>query len=210
MNPAGEAMDGGADREPDPEALDRVRRALAELGSDESSAPEVPAEVTERIAASLRRPRSHAVRPGMRRMRVAGLIGGLGATALALVVGVMMLVREPAPALSTGPTAEYLTVPRGPQRTIPLTDPQMADLLSQRPDYGPLADPARRASCLTGLGYATSIPVLGARPIDMQGRPGVLMLLPGDTPGAVTALVVEPNCSSAHAGLLADTVVTRP
>jgi hypothetical protein len=36
------------------------------------------------------------------------------------------------------------------------------------------------------------------------------MLLPGDTPGAVTALVVEPNCSSAHAGLLADTVVTRP
>lgn len=203
-------MDGGADREPDPEALDRVRRALAELGSDESSAPEVPAEVTERIAASLRRPRSHAVRPGMRRLRLAGLIGGLGATVLALVVGVMMLEREPTPAFSAGPTADYLTVARPPHRNIPLTDPQMTDLLSQRPDYGPLTDPGLRASCLTGLGYSTDTTVLGARPIDMHGRPGVLMLLPGDTPEALTALVVAPNCSSAHAGLLADTEVARP
>jgi hypothetical protein len=203
-------MDSGEDREPDPESLDRVRRALAELGSDEPSAPEVPAEVTERIGASLRRPRSHAVRPGIRGMRVAGLIGGLGATVLALVVGVTMLVRAPAPALPTGPTAKYLTVPRPPQRTIPLTDPQLVELLSQRPQYGPLADPARRASCLMGLGYATGVPVLGALPIDIQGRPGVLMLLPGDTPGAVTALAVEPNCNSAHTGLLADTVVARP
>jgi hypothetical protein len=44
----------------------------------------------------------------------------------------------------------------------------------------------------------------------MHGRPGVLMLMPGDTPHAIVALVVEPNCSSAHTGLLADTLVTRP
>ena len=46
--------------------------------------------------------------------------------------------------------------------------------------------------------------------VDMHGHPGVLLLLPADTPGTVRALVVEPNCSSAHTGLLANTLVTRP
>jgi hypothetical protein len=44
----------------------------------------------------------------------------------------------------------------------------------------------------------------------MHGRPGVLMLLPGDTADAVVAVVVEPDCSAAHTGQLARTVVTRP
>ena len=52
--------------------------------------------------------------------------------------------------------------------------------------------------------------MLGARPLDMHGRPAVLMLLPGDTPEAVVAVVVEPDCNAAHTGLLAKTVVTRP
>jgi hypothetical protein len=34
--------------------------------------------------------------------------------------------------------------------------------------------------------------------------------LPGDIPKTVVALVVEPNCSSADTGLLANRVVTRP
>ena len=36
------------------------------------------------------------------------------------------------------------------------------------------------------------------------------MVLPGDTPKALVALVVEADCSSADTGLLADTVVRRP
>jgi len=44
----------------------------------------------------------------------------------------------------------------------------------------------------------------------MQGRPGLLMVLPADTPGKVLALVVAPDCDSGHTGLLADTLVTRP
>lgn len=35
-------------------ALDRVRRAVADLGGDAASAPEVPADVTARIGATLR------------------------------------------------------------------------------------------------------------------------------------------------------------
>jgi hypothetical protein len=93
---------------------------------------------------------------------------------------------------------------------VPLSDTQIVGLLAHRPNYGPLDDPQRRASCLRGLGYSAATEVLGARPVDVHGRPGVLMVLPGDTPKALVALVVGPNCDSAEAGLLADTVVTRP
>ena len=41
-------MDSGAGQEPDPAALDRVRRDLAELGTDEASAPDVPPALVSR------------------------------------------------------------------------------------------------------------------------------------------------------------------
>jgi hypothetical protein len=121
----------------------------------------------------------------------------------------MMLMRAPAPMRAAGPTAETITVSRSPDK-VPLSEPQIVGLLVDRPDYGPLADPQRRASCLAGMGYSTATPVLGARPIDMQGRPAVLMVLGADAPGMLLALVVEPNCDAAHSGLLANTLVTRP
>jgi hypothetical protein len=203
-------MDSGAGHQPDPAALDRVRRDLAELGSDEASAPEVPPAVTARVVAALRAQPTHSVRrPSLGRFQLLGLVSGLVAAAVAVVLGALMLVRDPAPTRSSGPTAESITVSR-PPRNIPLSDPQIVGLLSRGPDYGPLADPKRRTSCLKGLGYSAATNVLGARPVDMFGRPGVLLLLPGETPREVVALVVEPNCSSAHTGLLANTVVTRP
>ena len=87
---------------------------------------------------------------------------------------------------------------------------QIVGLLSHSPDYGPLADPQRRASCLSGLGYSAATAVLGAQPVDMRGRPAVLMVLAADTPRKLLVLVVEPGCNSAHTGLLANTLVTRP
>ena len=200
----------------DPQAgpLDDATSARRNLGS-EASAPDVPADDTAPIGAALQgtgRPRqaAHAVgRPRLRRRQVLGLVVGLGATLVAIVVGAVMLVHDPAPTRSAGPTAERITVSR-PPRSIPLSDPQILGLLSHDPDYGPLADPQRRASCLSGLGYPGAATVLGAQPVDMHGRPGILLLMPADTPRAVAARVVDPNCNSAHTGLLADTVVTRP
>jgi hypothetical protein len=52
--------------------------------------------------------------------------------------------------------------------------------------------------------------VLGARPIDINARPGVLLLLPGETPGDVAVFAVALNCSAADTGLLANTQVSRP
>jgi hypothetical protein len=193
--------------------LDRVRRDRAHLGVDAASAPAVPTAVTARVAAALRarRPPTHSVRQAAPRLRLFGAVAGMCAAVIAVGLGAVMLVRGPAPppTRSAGMTAERITASRAPQH-IPLSDPQIMDLLTRRPDYGPLTDPQRRASCLHGLGYSAATRVLGARPLDMNGRPGVLMLLPGDTPEAVVALVVAPNCSSAGTELLGNTVVTRP
>jgi anti-sigma factor RsiW len=192
-------------------ALDQVRRDLADLGADESSAPDVPADVSARIGAALRehgRAPAHSARHTPRWQLIA-LAAGVCAAIVGAVGGGLMLARDPAPAWSTGPTAEHITVTR--QATeLPLSNPQIVGLLSQRPDYGPLADPAQRASCLSALGYSATTAVLGARPVEMNGRPGVLIVLPADTPRTLLALVVEPDCNAAHSGLLANTLVTRP
>lgn len=141
--------------------------------------------------------------------QVAGLVAGVGAAVVGAVVGAVTLVGNPVPTRPGVPTAKSITVSR-PVSDVPLPDPQIVGLLSRTPDYGPLADPQRRASCLSGLGYSAATPVLGGRPVDMQGRAGVLLVLAADTPRTLLALVVAPDCNSAHTGLLANTRVTRP
>lgn len=205
-------MDNGTEDGLDPAVVERVRRDLQRLGSHEASAPEAPPDVTARVVAALRaepRPSNHKVRrPPLRRLQVVGLVVGLGAILAGVIVGVSMLSRDPAPTYPVGPTAEQITVER-PAATIPLPDPQIIALLSQPPDYGPLTDPRRRDSCLAGLGYPSQTQVLGAQPLQLHGRPALLMLLPGESPEVVVAVVVEPNCSGAHTGLLVKAVVTR-
>lgn len=204
----GSGTQDGTEDDLDAAVVERVRHDLAELGTDDASAPDVPPEVTERVITALRAEPAHTVRrQPLRRAQIIGLVIGLGAVVTAVVVGAVMLARPDAPTFPAGPTAEKLTVER--TAAIPLPDAQILDLLSQEPDYGPLADPQRRGSCLGGLGYPPGTTVLGARPLDMHGRPAVLMLLPGDTPDDVVAVVVEPGCNGAHTGLLAKSSVTR-
>lgn len=207
-------------------AFDRVRVDLAGLATD-PSAPQVPGAVTARISAALQAaapldrpdyhrvigrpgdaPATHSVRAAARssRLRRFGAIAGLAATALAVGLGTTMLsTQSPTGETDSQPTAKKITV--APPANVPLTGPQIQGLLGEAPDYGPLGDPQRRASCLSGLGYSSSTKVLGARPIDMSGRPGVLIVLPGVKPGELVALVVSPNCSSVDTGLLASKVV---
>ncbi|MBS1696122.1 MAG: hypothetical protein JST91_28355 [Actinobacteria bacterium] len=203
--------------------LDRVRRDLAHLGTDAGSAPPVPDDVTARVITALRAAEppdhvvtppakaSHAVRgPRPGRPRLWAAIAGTAAAVVGIVVGAAMLVQSPAPTRSAGLTAEQITVER-PVREIPLSDAEIVQLADRSPDLGALADPARLASCLAGLGYAADTPVLGARPLNLRsGAPGVLLLLPSERPSTMAVRVVAPTCSSAHTGLLADTVVTRP
>jgi len=201
------------------DALNRVRHDIAKLGTDAASAPDVAPEVVDGIAATLRAQRldgsrrgaAHTLRPGRlpRSTRVAVAGAGLAAAAVAAWLGTAALITAPAPTPSRPTTAEHITVSRPPM-TIPLSDQQILALLDDKPDFGPLADPQRRTSCLAGLGYPANARVLGARPVQIVGRPAVLLVLPADTPGSITALAVAPTCSSVDTGLLADRHVDRP
>ena len=144
-----------------------------------------------------------------RSARLAVALTGLTAVAVAAWLGTRALITAPAPTTSRPTTIEHITVSRPPQ-TIPLSDQQILALVDHEPDFGPLTDPRRRASCLSGLGYPANARVLGARPIDIAGHPAILLVLPGDAPGDVKALAVAPTCSAANTGLSADRIVTRP
>lgn len=197
-------------------ALNQVRRDVAAVGADPTSAPEVPAHVTERIAAALTsaeppsaKPPAHSARPSVRPARVVAAVAGFAAVLAAIGFGTAALLNAPGPTPSAPVTAEHITVSTPPM-AIPLSRDEIVGLLRRTPDYGPLSDPSRRASCLSGLGYPASTQVLGARPIDINARPGVLLVVAGDTPDKLAVYAVALNCSAADTGLMATTQVPRP
>ncbi|MGV0714619.1 hypothetical protein ABQE93_04350 [Mycolicibacterium sp. XJ662] len=192
------------DDELDP-ASARVREELARLGADDASAPAVPGAVTARIGAALRTASpAHSVRrPRFGRWQLLGLLVGVAAALAGSIIGVVMLsADDPPPGTDTGPTARSITVT---QHVVPLPDAEILALLDRTPDYGPLTDASQRASCLDRLGYSGVTP-LGARPVDIAGGSGVLLLVPGHPDDTLVALVAPPDC----AGLLAHTVLRRP
>ncbi|BDY28221.1 hypothetical protein [Mycolicibacterium mageritense] len=186
-------------------ALDRVRRELSALGTDNDSAPPLPPESARRVAVTLR----HLDRTPQHRLRKTGLVASVCAAVLAIGVGTAMLLRTPDPVRSSSASIKDLTQP-APAADLQLTDQRILALLSGRPDFGMLSDPKRRADCLAGLGYPAGVKVLGAQPQQFAGKPGILILLPDDTPNSIVALVVAPDCTAAHTGLLSHTVVKRP
>ena len=196
-------------------ALNRVRRDIAALGTA-SSAPDVAPGVVDGVAAALRaershQPAAHTIRPGSlpSPARLAVALAGLAAAVAAIWLGTSALITSPAPAPSGPTTVEHITVSRAPL-TIPLSDQQILDLLDNKPDLGPFADPQHRASCLAGLGYPADARILGARPVEIAGRPAIVLVLTGATPGTVAALAVPPTCRSVNTGLLADRILNRP
>jgi hypothetical protein len=200
-------------------ALNQVRRDVAAVGTDPASAPEVPPRVTARISATLssaatpasgrRGDGTHSARPRIRVTRTIAAVAGLCAVFAAIGFGIAALLRDPGPTPSAPVTAEHITVSTPPM-AVPLSQPEILALLDHSPDYGPLGDPARRASCLSGLGYPASTQVLGARPIEINARPGVVLVVPGDTPHGLAVYAVALNCNAADTGLLASTQVPRP
>lgn len=190
-------------------ALHQVRQDVAEVAA---SAPDAPPDVVARVSAALQSADAvgavHAARPHVRPARVLAVVAGLCAIAAAVGVGTAALLDAPSPALSTPATAQHITVSTPPP-AIPLSQAEILDLLHRPPEYGPLSSPALRASCLSGLGYPASTQVLGARPVEVNARPGVLLVVAGDSPDNLAVYAVALNCSAADTGLLASTTVAR-
>lgn len=92
---------------------ERVRSALARLGADTASAPEVPAAVTSRVSAALRSARQPPAHSGAAvSPRFIALVVGIGAALAAAAVGIAALLHTaPAPRFPPTPTAEKMTVP---------------------------------------------------------------------------------------------------
>jgi hypothetical protein len=201
------------------DALNRVRRDVAAAGADPASAPDPPKQVTGRISAALHSaepasadaagPAVHAARPHIRPVRTIAAAVGLCAALSAIGFGTLALLHAPEPVPDTPGDVDHITVSTPPME-IPLSQNEILGLLDHSPDYGTLSDAARRASCLTGLGYPASTQILGARPVQINARPGVVLVMPGDSPHILAVLAVSPNCSAADTGLLANTQVPRP
>ncbi|MFV0493752.1 hypothetical protein [Mycobacterium sp.] len=191
------------------QALQRVRGDIGALGW--ASASEVPPQTVAGVLAALRSAEGrtpHAARSAARPARVVvGVLGGFAAIA-AIGIGTAELLDEPTAAQSGSPTAGHITVSAAVP-VIPLSRPEILALLHRPPDFGVLGEVSVRASCLNGLGYPASAPVLGAQPVEISAQPGVLLVMPGDTDQAVVAYAVAQNCSAADPGLLASTVVPR-
>lgn len=167
-----------------------------------STEPETPAHRVTGLAGATRA--AHGVRPANGSLRRTAAFAGAAAALAAVGLGTVALLRAPGPTASTLTTARHITVTTP---VIPLSAPQIVALVGHPPDYGPLHDPVRRASCLTGLGYRATTAVLGARPVTVEGRPGVLLVLAGDADATLVAVAVAPGCSAADTGLLAQTTV---
>lgn len=147
-------------------------------------------------------------RPALRWRRTAAVTGALAAV-LALGIGLVALsggdeATDPAFARTPGTSARHLTA-RSP--AMPLTDPQILELLRNPPDLGPLSDPQ---SCLDSLDHPAETRILGAAPVTLGTRAAVLLVLPAPDPSSVIAVVVAPDCPATGTGVLARTELARP
>lgn len=128
---------------------------------------------------------------------------------LALGIGVFALAGDRTPAgfvRDPGPSARHITARQAPQ-TLPLTDPQILDLLQRPADLGTIGDPQ---GCLVSLGYPTGTSILGAAPVSIGNRRVILLVVPAPKPSSVIAVVVGPDCPTAGTGVLAQTELARP
>lgn len=79
----------------------------------------------------------------------------------------------------------------------------------QAHDYGPLSTPQMLRNCLTANGVAPGGDPLGAVEVTLDGRPGVLLVLPTGQIARFRLLVVPPNCGPNNPSPLAEYVVGR-
>ncbi|HTY28678.1 MAG TPA: hypothetical protein VMD51_11135 [Mycobacterium sp.] len=148
----------------------------------------------------------HAARPAANTRRLVAAVVGAAALLAAIGIGTAALLRSSGTAPSVRVSANTITV----TPTVPLSDRDVVALIGRSPVFGPLADPKRRAACLSALGYPGSLQVLGAEPLHVDGRAAIVLVLPGEHPDEVVAVAVAPNCSAVDTGLIADTTVRRP
>jgi hypothetical protein len=185
------------------EALERTRADLAAHGA---RTPAMPPGLLADVDAALARAREP--RPGPRhRGRV--LVAVLAAAAAAVLL-VTWITAGSGPAPGPAPTASP-TVPTVPDVAVLAAGDGPAGLRAAlgRTDYGPLTDAGRLGGCLAAHGVPAGVRPVGARQVVVDGREGVLLVLPTGVAARFRLLVVEPGCAAGAPLTVSDTLVGR-
>lgn len=149
------------------------------------------------------------------RRRKRGLLAGAGLlTAAAAVFGVVTLSGGIGGGETTGsPNAGGANVSDSLDAPLAVSSTNLGDAFDDAfsmMDYGPLATPDKLDACLTAVRVdpAANEP-LGAREVTLDGKPGVLLILPTGTAARFRMIVVEPDCGPGSPVVMADTTVGR-
>ncbi|MHC1558250.1 hypothetical protein ACR9E3_04795 [Actinomycetospora sp. C-140] len=217
-------------------ALERTRADLAEYGA---RTPAMPSGLLADIDRALARerdagePEQSGARPFHAGRSDAGESAGpadgalrrrpsarwlVAAAAAVAVVAVAAAVAASATA-GSGPTPAPPTAAPGPAPTAPGgtevpvlaggDGPAALRAGLGRSDYGPLADTDRLAGCLAAHRVPAGVRPVGAREVVVDGRPGVLLVLPTGVAARFRLLVVEPGCAAGAPLTVSDTTVGR-
>ncbi|WP_328303856.1 hypothetical protein [Actinomycetospora sp. NBC_00405] len=205
----------------DPAVATALARTRADLAAHGERTPPMPHGLLADIDAALAAERGAAAADGPRpaatpaapgrgrrtgRRTVLVLVAAAAAVA-AVVVGV--LTTTAAPAGAPAPSA----LPTAPAPEVPVLaggdGPSALRAGLGRSDYGPLGDPGRLAGCLGAHGVPAGARPVGARQVVVDGRAGVLFVLPTGVAARFRVLVVEPGCAAGAPLTLSDTLVGR-
>lgn len=215
-------------------ALDATRAALAGLPP-----LRMPSDVAARISAALREeaaartaggpsvpqpafatqwrppvaPVSDLAAARERRRRRIQIAAGTLLTAAAATVAVFVVSGVMGNRTAGIPQAGSTIASDQPLPTLSIASNDLGSALNaamSAQDYGPLGATGRLDACLSAvrLDPNTTKP-LGAREVNLDGRPGVLLVLPTATAGRLRLLVVTPDCSPSNPAVLADATVGR-
>ncbi|PVZ10906.1 hypothetical protein [Actinomycetospora cinnamomea] len=207
----------------DPEVATALARTQADLAAHAARTPPMPPGLLADIDRALAAERSRTTSPGApgiptppppRRRRGRVLAALAAAAAVAAVVAAVIAAVVPGrtadpPAPSAAPTAPTAPTPSDMPVLAGGDGPAALRAGLGRSDYGPLADPDRLAGCLAAHGVPAGVRPVGARQVVVDGRPGVLLVLPTGIAARFRLLAVGPDCAAGVPLTLSDTLVGR-
>jgi hypothetical protein len=204
-----------------------VLASLDATQADLASLPpmRMPDDVAARIDAALaaeataRRPPAPVVdlaEVRRRRNRGLGLGGGL-LTAAAVAVGVVFAVLpssttggtpQAAPDASTGQSGIQADPPNGAPLALRRKElPAAATKAFGAKDYGPFTDQRKLGECLGANGVAATTTPIGGRQVTVDGKPGVMLILPTGKAVRFQLLVVGTDCATGNPDTIANSTI---
>jgi hypothetical protein len=195
----------------------RIDAAIAEEAANRATAPTAPLATATITAPPPPAPPSAPANvvdfAAERKRRRRGLIAGAGLlTAAAAVIGVIAVANLTG-GTTTGGDPQAASPSDQAGAPLALSSDNLGAAVNDAlgaTDYGPLAGRDRLDACLAANGIDQGADPVGAREVTLDGRPGVLILLPaGANPPRWRLLVVAPDCGPNRPATLADTTTGR-